>query len=87
MADSLPSTVEFHGFDISLDQCPPASWLPSNVDMHVWDIFREPPKEFVEAFDIVHVRLITLVIKNNDPCRIIANLRKLLSKIRNFGLP
>ncbi|MCJ1293583.1 hypothetical protein MMC34_005138 [Xylographa carneopallida] len=78
MAASLPPTVQCHGFDISIDQCPPAAWLPKNVKIQTWDIFTDPPERFLEYFDVVHVRLITLVIKNNDPRQVISNLRKLL---------
>lgn len=31
-----------------------------------------------ETFDILHVRLITVVVKNNDPRPVLANLIKLL---------
>ena len=80
MARSLPPTVRLDGFDVSLDQCPPASWLPHNVKLHTWDIFTDPPQKFIGAFDVVHVRLITLVIKDNDPRQVISSLSKLLSR-------
>ncbi|TVY54889.1 hypothetical protein LCER1_G004100 [Lachnellula cervina] len=41
----------------------------------------KPPKEFIEAFDVVHIRLITVAIKNNDPRPVLANLCKLLKLI------
>lgn len=47
--------------------------------MHVWNIFEEVPAEFIGYFDVVHVRLITVVVKNNDLRPILANLKKLLS--------
>lgn len=47
--------------------------------MHIWNVFEEVPDEFIGYFDIVHVRLITVVVKNNDPRPILANLKKLLS--------
>ena len=78
MVRNLPPTVKLHGFDISLDQCPPKSRLPANVTFDTWDIFADPPKDLVGTFDVVHVRLITLVIKNGDPSRVITNLHKLL---------
>ncbi|MCJ1376899.1 hypothetical protein MMC20_008144 [Loxospora ochrophaea] len=78
LARSLPPTVQLDGFDISLDQCPPEPWLPRNIQLHTWDVFTDPPPKFVGAFDVVHVRLITLVIKDNNPCRVISNLCKLL---------
>ncbi|KAI1099133.1 hypothetical protein F4804DRAFT_93715 [Jackrogersella minutella] len=72
-------SAELHGFDISLDQVGPRPWLPSNIHMHTWNIFEEPPPQFVGYFDIVHVRLITVVVENNDPRPVLANLTKLLS--------
>ncbi|CAI6101421.1 unnamed protein product [Clonostachys chloroleuca] len=77
-ARGKPSSVQLHGFDISLDQVVPQPWLPNNIHMHTWSIFHEPPSEFVGYFDVVHVRLITVVVKNNDPRPVLANLRKLL---------
>jgi len=78
VANDLPETAKLDGFDISLDQCPPSTWLPANTHLHTWDVFKEPPEEFCEAFDVVHIRLITVAIKDNDPRPVLANLRKLL---------
>ncbi|RYP55409.1 hypothetical protein DL769_010195 [Monosporascus sp. CRB-8-3] len=72
----MPISVELHGFDISLDQVGPKPWLPANIRMHIWNIFEEPPHQFVGYFDIVHVRLITVVIRGNDPRPVLANLTK-----------
>ncbi|CAI7616428.1 unnamed protein product [Penicillium manginii] len=77
-AHGKPPSTDLHGFDISLDQVGPKSWLPANIHMHIWNIFENVPDEFVGFFDIVHVRLITVVVKNNDPRPILANLNKLL---------
>ncbi|KAI9871737.1 MAG: hypothetical protein M1830_002509 [Pleopsidium flavum] len=41
-------------------------------------MFTNPPAQLVGQFDIVHVRLITLVIKDNNALPVINNLRKLL---------
>ncbi|GAM87321.1 hypothetical protein ANO11243_053440 [Dothideomycetidae sp. 11243] len=78
-ARDKPASIELHGFDISLDQVGPSPWLPANIRMHIWNIFEEPPAQFVGYFDIVHVRLITVVIKQNDPRPALKNLWKLLS--------
>ncbi|KAI9148861.1 N-methyltransferase tcpN [Paramyrothecium foliicola] len=77
-AQNKPTTAEFHGFDISLDQVGPTPWIPANIHYHTWNIFDEPPERFLGYFDIVHVRLITVVVKNNDPRPVIENLTKLL---------
>lgn len=78
--------MELHGFDISLDQVGPKPWVPANIKFHTWNIFDEPPSQFVEYFDVVHVRLITVVVKENDPRPILSSLAKLLSKSRLFSM-
>ncbi|KAF2798692.1 UMTA methyltransferase family protein-like protein [Melanomma pulvis-pyrius CBS 109.77] len=78
LARKLSGTSKLDGFDISLDQCPPQAWLPDNVDLHTWNIFEEPPSEFVGVFDVVHIRLITVAVRNNNPRPILASLHRLL---------
>jgi hypothetical protein len=87
LARKLPSTTKLDGFDISLDQCPPQAWLPDNVDLHTWNLLEAPPAKFVGAFDVVHIRLITVAVQNNDPRPILASLHSLLSAYcyLNFG--
>lgn len=72
-------SAQIHGFDISLDQCPPPEWLPSNVSIHKLDIKKPLPKEFIGQYDIVNVRLFLCVIRNNDPVPVLTNLIKMLS--------
>ena len=79
--NDLPSAAQLDGFDVSLDQCPTSQWLPPKITMHTWNVFENPPQEFVEAFDVVHVRLITFIIKNNDPRPVLSNLQKILSML------
>ncbi|KAL9057036.1 MAG: hypothetical protein Q9162_002584 [Coniocarpon cinnabarinum] len=50
---------QLDGFDISLDQCPHEQSLPPSVRFHEWNFFDSPPPQFIEAFDVVHIRLIT----------------------------
>ncbi|KAH8892198.1 hypothetical protein GQ53DRAFT_781410 [Thozetella sp. PMI_491] len=52
-----------------------------SVELHGFDISLDqvdPPSQFWGYFDIVHVRLITVVIKNNDPRPVLEKLTKLL---------
>ena len=79
VAHHLPVTAHLDGFDISLDQGPPSAWIPKNIKLHIWNIFDDPPEEYVQAFDFLHVRLITVVFRNNDPQPVLASLRKLIS--------
>jgi len=69
--------AQIEGFDISLDQCPPPYFIPG-IRLGTWNILEEPPEDLVEKFDIVHIRLIIFVVRDNDPRPIIKNLIKLL---------
>ena len=69
--------IQCVGLDISLTQCPPEQWLPQNVTLQQWDMFQDPPPHLFGTFDIVHVRLVLLVI-DKDPLPTIRNLTKLL---------
>ncbi|KAF2235508.1 hypothetical protein EV356DRAFT_120428 [Viridothelium virens] len=78
LARELPLTTELYGFDVDLTQSPPAESLPSHLHLATWDMFTPPPKDLVSTFDVVHLRLVTLVIKNSDPTTLIANVARLL---------
>ncbi|KAL9089908.1 MAG: hypothetical protein Q9159_002265 [Coniocarpon cinnabarinum] len=69
---------QLDGFDISLDQCPHEQSLPPSVRFHEWNFFDAPPPQFIEAFDVVHIRLITFVIKDNNPMPVLENICQLL---------
>ncbi|MCJ1311314.1 hypothetical protein MMC25_004985 [Agyrium rufum] len=77
VARELPG-VQLDGFDISLEQCPPREWLPRGVNTHVWDMYTEVPEAMVGQFDVVHLRLLLLVVRDNDARPIIANAAKML---------
>jgi hypothetical protein len=77
VASEFPD-AEVDGFDIALDQCPPKEFFPRIRKLGIWDIFEDPPEEMQGRYDIVHVRLVIFVVKNNDPRAIIRNLMKLL---------
>ncbi|KAG8526454.1 uncharacterized protein KY384_000047 [Bacidia gigantensis] len=67
------------GFDVSLAQCPPAEWLPKNIHLREWNLFDEPGQDMLGRYDVVHVRLIfTIVRDEEDARRIVANLMRLL---------
>ena len=65
------------GFDISTIQCPPSEWLPANVVLREWNIFEPPPADLVGKYDVVHIRLVVLVIAK-EPVPTIRNLAMLL---------
>ena len=74
---ALP-TAELDGYDIDLGQAPKPPWLPSNLKLREWDIFDEVPSDAVEKYDVVHVRLLVLVVRNSDPREILAKIAKML---------
>ncbi|OKL60837.1 hypothetical protein UA08_03756 [Talaromyces atroroseus] len=76
----VPSSAQLDGFDLSTDQFPHISCLPSNVRLQIWDATQEPPESMVGVYDVVHIRLIEFAIEDNDPSIILRNCRKLLSE-------
>ena len=74
--------AELHGFDISLEQCPPAGFMPSNLSFRLLDILKDLPDEYVEKYDVVHARLLVQVVNQagGDPRPLLRNLVKLVSK-------
>ncbi|KAL7942115.1 S-adenosyl-L-methionine-dependent methyltransferase [Trichoderma barbatum] len=78
MASQVPSTVQLDGFDISDEQFPAQSALPSNVTLQVLDSFAEMPEEHFEKYDVVHLRLWCAIIRGCDTFRLIKNATQLL---------
>jgi SAM-dependent methyltransferase len=66
------------GLDIDLSKAPPKEWLPSNLSLRQWNLFEEVPEDLLGKFDLVHVRLVVLVIENGDPTPLLRNIMKLL---------
>ncbi|KAK3291709.1 S-adenosyl-L-methionine-dependent methyltransferase [Chaetomium fimeti] len=76
-ARQLPE-AQLDGLDYNLLQSPPQKWLPPNVQMRHWNIFDDIPDDLVGKYDLVHTRLLVLVVESKNPRAIIRNLRKLL---------
>lgn len=75
----LPS-AQLDGFDISAEQYPPKQWLPTNLSLSTLDIFPPVPEELIGKYDIIHVRLFILVVRDDDPTPILRNLISMLSQ-------
>ncbi|KAI4174465.1 MAG: hypothetical protein LQ343_002222 [Gyalolechia ehrenbergii] len=73
-----PRAAQLDGFDISLDQVPSAAWLPSNVSFHQYNVHEQPPNDLLERYDIIHVRHLNLIIKNDDPTAVLGHLLAML---------
>ena len=73
-----PRATQLERLDISLNQTPSKDWLPSNIIFSRQNIFEEPPEDLVDKYNIIHVRYLTLVIKQNDHTTVLDNLLKML---------
>ncbi|MCJ1433764.1 hypothetical protein MMC27_003129 [Xylographa pallens] len=78
LAKNLPSSAQLEGFDISSTGYPPKEWLPSNVELRLWNVFDEPPEHMHEKYDVVHLRLFLVVVDDNDPSTILRHCLKIL---------
>ena len=72
------STSKVDSFDLSLSQCPPREFFPAIRRLDTWNIFDAPDESMLGRYDIVHVRLVIFVVRNNDPRDIVRNLLALL---------
>ena len=53
LSESLPASVQLHGFDVNLSQVPPKQWLPPNVSMRELNIYEEIPDDLLEQYGII----------------------------------
>ena len=71
--------LSFAGFDIVGIHYPASQNLPKNVKLGILDAFtKNIPQEHVGQYDVVHVRVFAVVVKNNDPEPLIRNAYKML---------
>ncbi|KAL8817545.1 MAG: hypothetical protein Q9223_003647 [Gallowayella weberi] len=78
LASNCPSSWSLTGFDVSTAQFPHAAYLPSNVSLKQFDAFEPVTPELVEAFDVIHLRALCVVVKGGDPSVLIENVAKML---------
>ena len=68
-----------HGYDINLSQIPPREWLPENVTrFREWDLYDEPTEDMRGVYDVVHIRLVLVVVRADAVRNVVRNLMKLL---------
>ena len=77
VARELPK-AQLDGLDLDLKQAPHSQWLPHSIKMRQWDIFEDVPKDLIGKYDFVHVRLLVLVISQDDSQAVIRKLVKML---------
>lgn len=78
LAKQLSPGAKIEASDISLAQCPPRGWWPSNVTFSELDIFAQLPEHLLGRFDVVNIRHFICVVQSGDPTKLIAALVKLL---------
>lgn len=79
VSDSFETGIEMYGFDIQPSHFPTAACTPPNVHLLRQDVLNDEfPAEFVESFDIVHVRAFSSLIKNNETSPLCRAAMKLL---------
>ncbi|GIZ48142.1 hypothetical protein CKM354_001121500 [Cercospora kikuchii] len=78
LAKQLPTGAKIESSDISLAQCPPRGWWPSNVTFSELDIFAPLTEQLVGRFDVVNIRHFICVVQSGDPTKLITALVKLL---------
>jgi SAM-dependent methyltransferase len=78
LATSLPESLQLDAFDISAEQFPVASTLPSNISLHTADVKLPFPVELHEKYDIIHLRLLVCALEKDDWELVTRNCLKLL---------
>ncbi|RAK77739.1 class I SAM-dependent methyltransferase [Aspergillus fijiensis CBS 313.89] len=77
LAPELPNAT-FEGLDMSMAVAPPPEWLPNNITLRQWNLNDNIPADLVEKFDVIHLRLLVLVVENSDPTPIIRKVSRML---------
>ncbi|KAL2819613.1 S-adenosyl-L-methionine-dependent methyltransferase [Aspergillus cavernicola] len=71
-------SLQLDGMDIDLKNAPVAEWLGPTITLREWNLFDEVPNDLIGKFDVVHLRLLVLVVQQSDPLPIIRNVFQML---------
>ncbi|XDG01416.1 hypothetical protein ABKA04_001031 [Annulohypoxylon sp. FPYF3050] len=77
LVSKLPSTTQFDGLDISFDASP-SKWLPPNVALHLLNLKDPVPDEFIDVYDIVHIRNFSFVLMDEEIPLVLDHLIQML---------
>ncbi|PWY75248.1 S-adenosyl-L-methionine-dependent methyltransferase [Aspergillus sclerotioniger CBS 115572] len=77
LARELPNAT-LDGLDMTLEKAPAAEWLPANITLREWNMNDEVHADLVGKFDVVHLRLLFIVVENGDPSPTIRKVTRLL---------
>jgi SAM-dependent methyltransferase len=72
------TSIRLDGFDIDLANAPLPEWLPTPITLRQLSIFETVPSELHGKYDVVHLRLLVLVVQNSDPLPIINQAHQML---------
>ncbi|CAG8107765.1 unnamed protein product [Penicillium nalgiovense] len=78
LASQLPQSVQLDGFDLSEEQFPHQDIWPVNITFNKLDAFGDVPDHLANKYDVVHLRLWSGIVRNNDPSRLIRHAAGLL---------
>ncbi|RAL12413.1 class I SAM-dependent methyltransferase [Aspergillus homomorphus CBS 101889] len=80
LLDLVPEipTATFEGLDMSMAVAPPIEWLPSNIKLRQWNLHDQVPDDLVKKFDVIHLRLLILVVEKSDPSPIVRKVARML---------
>ncbi|CAD6582664.1 MAG: hypothetical protein ASARMPREDX12_000999 [Alectoria sarmentosa] len=78
VARSLSTSTQLDGFDISEDQFPDKGWLPKNVTLSSLDSLAPLPEHLIGKYDVVHIGLLVMIIKNENPVPLLKNVMAML---------
>ncbi|KAL9042132.1 MAG: hypothetical protein Q9214_003876 [Letrouitia sp. 1 TL-2023] len=70
--------AQFDGFDISSDQFPAKKRMPKNVTFSTLDAVGLIPQKLLEKYDVVHIALFAVNIRNENPVPVLMNLIAML---------
>ncbi|KAL3467937.1 hypothetical protein BJX64DRAFT_80527 [Aspergillus heterothallicus] len=74
----IPATARITGYDISDSAFPSKEYWPDNTSFEILDCLGDIPAELQGQFDVVHLRMWALIIRENDPSVLIRNAVKML---------
>ncbi|KAB8068890.1 hypothetical protein BDV29DRAFT_199087 [Aspergillus leporis] len=71
-------SLQLDGFDVDLKNAPVGEWLPPMITLREFDIFDDVPSDLIGKYDVVHLRLLVLVVQQSDPLPVIQKIFQML---------
>lgn len=82
LSSQLSPTTRLDGLDVSFQAVPPVEWLPSNVGLRYFNIKEPVPEDLVGKYDVVHIRHLSLVLRDDEISNAVGNVAQMLSRAR-----